>query len=191
MMWARSGASPTCHRIEYEWVDASDLPPHVGWSAIAAEDQRFFVHDGFDYAEIRDALADSLEGDRLRGASTISQQVAKNLLLWPDRSLTRKAMEAYLTVWLELLWPKARILEVYLNVAQFGSCTFGVGSASRRYFGKPARALTERETALLMTALPNPERRRADAPSKRQLERAVWIRRQAGQLAEAMRQRAP
>ena len=173
---------PGCERIDFTWIDADALPGHVGWSALAAEDQGFFEHSGFDYGSIRQALSARADGERLRGASTISQQVAKNLFLWSGRSWLRKGFEAYLTVWLELLWSKQRILEVYLNIAQFGRCTFGVEAASRQFFGKSARWLTAEESALLMTALPSPTRRRPDAPSAVQLRRMQWIRAHARTL---------
>lgn len=118
----------------------------------------------------------------MRGASTISQQVAKNLFLWPGKSYVRKGLEAYLTVLIETFWPKQRILEVYVNIAQFGDKTFGVGAASRRFFGKPARALTAREAALLAAVLPNPVRMRAYDPSPYVKRRARWIQRQMWRL---------
>ena len=182
LMLSRGWTSPACDRVDFEWIDHSALPPHVGWSALAAEDQRFWEHQGFDYGSIQQAVQDSRDGRRLRGASTISQQVAKNLWLWPQRSWVRKAFEAYLTVWVEALWPKQRILEIYLNVAQFGSCTFGVEAASQRFFQKSAARLTEHEAARLMTALPAPLSRRPDRPSPALQRRASQIREQARML---------
>jgi monofunctional biosynthetic peptidoglycan transglycosylase len=161
------------------------ISPHAAVAVLASEDQRFPQHAGFDLESIADAVEERSRGGRLRGASTISQQVAKNLFLWPGRSWLRKGLEAWLTVWIEALWPKPRILEVYLNVAQFGPCTFGVGAASRRFFGKEPAHLTLAEASLLAAVLPNPVRRRVEAPSPGVRRRAAWIARQAGVLARS------
>jgi monofunctional biosynthetic peptidoglycan transglycosylase len=142
---------------------------------IVAEDQRFFDHAGFDRNEIGRALDERSRGRRLRGASTISQQVAKNVFLVPSRSLARKIAEAWLTAWLEALWPKRRILEVYLNVAQFGPCLFGAAAASNYYFHADASALSAQEAALLAAILPNPHRLRADEPGPYALARSAEI----------------
>lgn len=162
------------------WVALEAIAPALAIAVVAAEDQKFPVHAGFDLQSIRGALAES--GNRPRGASTISQQVAKNLYLWPGRSWVRKGLEAWLTGWLEVLWPKRRILEVYLNVAEFGPGVFGAEVAAREFFGKPAAALSEREAALLAAVLPNPKDLSAAHPSPWVLERAAWIEAQARQL---------
>lgn len=175
--WAGAGAT-----VRYDWTAYPAISPHAALAVIAAEDQRFPVHHGFDLVEIQDALEDREEGKPLRGASTISQQVAKNLFLWSGRSFVRKGLEAWFTVLLELLWSKERILEVYLNIAEFGDYTFGVEAASRRFFGKPAARLTADEAARLAAVLPNPLRYRADKPSGYVLKRQRWIERQMGQL---------
>ena len=140
-------------------------------------------HFGLDLVAIRKAVDEQEQRGYLRGASTISQQVAKNLFLWPGRSWLRKGLEAYVTVLIEMFWPKQRILEVYLNVAQFGDKTFGVGAASRRFFGKRASALSAREAALLAAVLPNPARMRADRPSPYVRQRARWIQGQMRRLS--------
>jgi monofunctional glycosyltransferase len=127
-------------------------------------------------------MQDAERGRRLRGASTISQQVAKNVFLWPGRSFVRKGLEAYFTVLVEALWPKRRILEVYLNVAEFGDGLFGVEAASQRYFGKSAARLSPDEAALLAAVLPNPHRMRAGRPTPYVQERRDWILRQMDQL---------
>lgn len=171
-----------CERIEAEWTPRRRIAPAVFLAVIAAEDQRFARHAGFDFDAIGEALE---EGGTPRGASTITQQVAKNLFLWPARSWLRKGLEAWLTIWIELLWPKQRILEVYVNVAQFGRCTFGVGAASARFFAKPPHRLTLAEASLLAAVLPNPVERKVDAPSPRVHQRAAWIARQAGNLARS------
>jgi monofunctional biosynthetic peptidoglycan transglycosylase len=165
--------------VERDWVDLDAIAPAAALAVVASEDQKFPTHHGFDLAAIEDALAEQSRGRRLRGASTLSQQVAKNLYLWQGRSFVRKTLEAWLTVWIELLWPKRRILEVYLNVAELGPGVFGVEAASRRYFGKPAAQLDRSEAALLAAVLPNPLRYRADAPSP-------WVRNRAAQIEGQM-----
>jgi len=168
--------------IRQQWVDWSAISPQMGIAVVASEDQRFAEHWGFDLDSIQDAIAERRSGGRARGASTISQQVAKNLFLWPGRSWARKGLEAYITVLIETFWPKRRILEVYLNIARFGDKTFGVGAASRRFFAKRASALSAREAALLAAVLPNPVRMRADDPSPYVRKRAQWIERQMRRL---------
>lgn len=174
--------SPTV--VEYRWVSRSAISRSTARAVIAAEDQQFFTHTGFDAASIRTAWRDGGRGRRLRGASTITQQVAKNLWLWPGRSWLRKGLEAWLTLWLELLWPKERILEVHLNIAQFGPRVFGVEAAARRYFRKPASALTLAEAARLAAVLPNPRLLRVSAASAYVLRRQRWIEGQARNLGE-------
>lgn len=166
----------------YNWVEWEGIAAEASLAVVAAEDQLFPRHFGFDFSAIRQALRDYQASARLRGASTISQQVVKNLFLWPERSLLRKSLEAYLTVLLELIWPKRRILEVYLNVAQFGDSTFGIGAASRAYFGKSPAALEPRECALLAAVLPNPTRYKVENPSSYVRARRDWILRQMKQL---------
>ncbi|MCB1825449.1 MAG: monofunctional biosynthetic peptidoglycan transglycosylase [Candidatus Competibacteraceae bacterium] len=168
--------------IHYQWMPYEDISPYTALAVIAAEDQRFPEHYGFDLVEIRQVL-DGLEaGKAPRGASTLSQQVAKNLFLWPGRNWVRKGLEAWFTVLLELFWSKQRILEVYLNIAEFGEYTFGAEVASRRFFDKPAARLTAREAARLAAVLPNPRRYRVDRPSAYVLKRQRWIERQMRQL---------
>ena len=164
-----------CDAVSYEWLDLELIAPDLGLAVIVAEDQLFFDHTGFDLNAITRALNESTGSGRLRGASTISQQVAKNLFLWPSRSLFRKGLEAWFTAWLEWIWPKRRILEVYLNVAQFGPCLFGAGAASDRYFNTEAIALNPQEAALLATVLPNPKRLRAHDPGPYARERSAEI----------------
>ena len=149
---------------------------------VASEDQKFPRHHGFDTDELANAVREWRRGERTRGASTISQQVAKNLYLWPGRSLVRKGIEAYLTAWIELTWPKQRILEVYLNIAQMGDGVFGVGAASDAYFGTAPAHLTREQCALLAAVLPSPERFHVDAPSPYVRERQAWILQQMEQL---------
>ena len=172
------GMSDDSYRFHHHWADWQQISPHAAVAVVAAEDQKFASHAGFDLDAIDRAVRAAQRGRRLRGASTISQQVAKNLFLWPGQSFVRKGIEAWLTLWIELLWPKQRILEVYLNIAEFGRGTWGIGAASQRYFDKPAARLTRREAALLAAVLPNPKRFRVEAPSRYVLRRQRWILRQ-------------
>jgi monofunctional biosynthetic peptidoglycan transglycosylase len=159
----------------YQWVDAAEMSQQAGRAVIAAEDQRFFQHYGFDFKAIAKVWERNAKGKRLRGASTISQQTAKNLFLYSERNFLRKGLEAGFTALMELLWPKRRILEVYLNIAQFGEGIYGVEAASRAFFNKPARLLNTAEAALLAAVLPNPVLLRADRPSAYVLKRRAWI----------------
>jgi monofunctional glycosyltransferase len=163
------------YRTDFKWVSLEQISPHAAIAVIASEDQLFPFHAGFDFDSIREAVRESERGRRLRGASTISQQVAKNLFLWPGHSFVRKGLEAYFTVLIEGLWPKERILEMYLNVAQFGNGIYGVQAAGERFWHKPARRLSSEEAALLAAVLPNPLRLRADRPSRYVLSRRDWI----------------
>lgn len=167
--------------LRHRWVDASAISPQLPIALVAAEDQKFPTHSGFDVEAIRDAL-DERRGGGSRGASTISQQVAKNLFLWSGRSWLRKAAEAWYTVLIESLWPKPRILEVYGNIAEFGDGIYGVEAAAHAFFRKPAARLSAHESALLAAVLPNPRRLRVDAPSAYVRRRQAWIARQARQL---------
>ena len=169
--------------MRIRWVDWDQISPNLPISVIASEDQRFPSHHGFDLESIEKALRERQE--RVRGASTISQQVAKNLYLWPGRSWIRKGLEAYLTVFIELLWPKRRILEVYLNIAQFGQEVFGVGTAAPVFFGRPASELSPRQAALMAAVLPSPRRMSVARPSPYVEKRVAWILEQVEQLGGA------
>lgn len=168
--------------IHHIWVDRERIPAPVVLAVIAGEDQRFPQHDGFDLVEMRKAWDKYQDGGRLRGASTISQQTAKNLFLWSGRDYLRKGLEAWFTVLIETFWPKQRIMEIYLNIAQFGPDTYGVGAASWRYLNRPIDALTTQDAALLAAVLPNPNIYHLDAPSGHVQRRASWIRRQMDRL---------
>jgi monofunctional biosynthetic peptidoglycan transglycosylase len=161
--------------LRYQWVDMPRISPHAAVAVIAAEDQQFPFHDGFDLKSIREAVRENANRRRPRGASTITQQVAKNLFLWNGASYVRKGLEAWFTVLIEALWPKQRILEVYLNIAEFGRGVYGVEAASRQFFRKRAASLTPYEAATLAAVLPNPRRMRADRPSPYVAERRDWI----------------
>jgi monofunctional glycosyltransferase len=155
----------TGERVERIWIPLDAVPPAVVEAVIAAEDAHFCTHHGIDLGEIRAAVTDAEEGGRLRGGSTITQQVAKNLFLWQGRSFVRKALEAPLALWIDLVLPKRRILEIYLNIAAWGpSGEFGIEAGARRAFGKSARALTAQEGALMAAILPNPLRRSPSRP---------------------------
>ena len=168
--------------MKYQWVPLSQVSADLPIALVAGEDQKFPVHHGFDLQAIADALDEADEGERLRGASTISQQTAKNLFLWGGRSFVRKGMEAYFTVLLELTWPKRRILEVYLNIAEFGDGVYGAQAAAQQFFRKNAAQLTAHESALLASVLPNPRKLHADRPSPYVAHHAEWIERQVHQL---------
>ena len=161
--------------IDYEWTDRDRIAVAAARAVIAAEDQKFFNHHGLDFASIDKALDEYRSGDGLRGASTITQQVAKNLFLWSGRSFARKALEAYFALLLETCLSKQRILEVYLNVAEFGPGVFGVEAAAQRFFGTHAATLSVRDAALLAAVLPNPQALHADRPSDYVRTRQAWI----------------
>ena len=160
------GIQPDPRHIRYQFRTLDEVAPAVPLALVAAEDQRFLRHHGFDFDALWKAAQKNWRGDgrHIVGGSTISQQVAKNVFLWHGRSYVRKAAEAYFTVLIEFLWPKRRIMEMYLSVAEMGDCTFGVEAASQRYFHKSARTLSAPEAALLAGVLPNPLRFRADNP---------------------------
>jgi len=168
--------------IQYRWVSWDRISPYLSIAVVASEDQKFPVHHGFDFESILQAMEE--KKNRRRGASTISQQVAKNLFLWPGRSYVRKGIEAYYTFLIESLWPKRRILEIYLNVAEFGPGTFGAEAASRRFFHKPASRLSLWEASLMAAVLPNPKKMSAGRPSTyvsgRAMEIRTWVRKLGG-----------
>lgn len=171
-------------RIDYRWSAQTTISPYAYSAVIAAEDQRFFSHFGFDFSAIQASLDDYNDGGRLRGASTISQQLAKNLFLIPAKSFIRKGLEVYCTILIETLWSKHRILTVYLNMAEFGDHIFGIEAASQQYFGIPAKQLTKAQAALLAATLPNPIRFQAKHPSRYMFKRQLWILRQMRALPE-------
>lgn len=170
------------YEVRYEWRDWDQISRQAALAVVSSEDQRFPEHHGFDFKQIDRALEDRERGRRVRGASTISQQVAKNLFLWPGHSWIRKGLEAAITVLIETFWPKQRILEMYLNIAEFGRGTFGVQAASRRFFHKDAKRLTSSEAALLAAVLPAPKRFHVEAPSRYVQRRQRWIQHQMGSL---------
>jgi monofunctional biosynthetic peptidoglycan transglycosylase len=165
-------------RIVKAWKDYDSISENMALAVVASEDQKFFEHHGFDFDAIRGAAINNINDDRIKGASTITQQVAKNVFLWPERSWLRKGAEAYFTVLIETFWSKKRILEVYLNVIELGTGIYGTEMASRTYFGKPASKLTKDEAALLAAILPSPRRMSPTHPSSYVNKRRQWIREQ-------------
>jgi monofunctional glycosyltransferase len=168
-------AHDSTYQFRHRWVDLAQISPNLPLAVVASEDQKFPDHWGFDVEAIEKAYAMNQHSHRVRGASTISQQVAKNLFLWSGRSYFRKGLEAYFTVLIEACWPKRRILEMYLNIAEFGYGTYGAEAAAARYFHKPAARLTRRDAALLAAVLPNPQRLLVAAPSVYVEQRRSWI----------------
>ncbi|MGD2055589.1 MAG: monofunctional biosynthetic peptidoglycan transglycosylase [Gammaproteobacteria bacterium] len=167
---------------DYQWRPIERISPQIALAVVASEDQKFPRHWGFDLAALRDAVQAGARGERLRGASTLTQQVARNLFLWQGRSYLRKALEAWISVWLEILWPKQRILEVYLNIAETGDHTFGVEAAAQRYFGRPAERVSREQAALLAAVLPSPRRYQAARPSAFVLQQRDRVLQQMSQL---------
>lgn len=177
---AQSQVSAWVHRdrsyvFRRTWVDLAHISPNLPLAVVASEDQKFPEHWGFDVEAIEKAYAMNQHSHHVRGASTISQQVAKNLYLWSGRSYFRKALEAYFTVLIESCWPKRRILEVYLNIAEFGYGTYGAEAAAQRFFHEPASRLSRSDAAVLAAVLPNPEHWSASAPSRYVQQRREWI----------------
>jgi monofunctional biosynthetic peptidoglycan transglycosylase len=169
--------------IRHTWVPLERISPNLVRAVIASEDDGFCRHWGFDFEQLQDAFKEAQNGGRMRGASTISQQTAKNVFLWPGRSYIRKGFEAYFTVLIEALWPKRRIMEVYLNVIEWGPGVFGAEAASRRWFGKSAARLTPLEAARLAAILPNPNRYRANPPGPYVNDRSYTIAARANSVS--------
>lgn len=169
-------------RIAYDWRGLERLSPHLPVALVAAEDQHFARHHGFDLEAIAQARKHNVSGRRVRGASTITQQTAKNLFLWSGRSWVRKGLEAWYTLLMEVLWPKWRIIEVYANVAEFGDGVYGGQAAARTYFGKDAAGLSPAQAARLAAVLPSPKRYSAGRPGPYVQRRTRAIQRQMRQI---------
>ncbi|WP_339873179.1 monofunctional biosynthetic peptidoglycan transglycosylase [uncultured Brevundimonas sp.] len=167
------------HGLDYRWRSLNHISPRLVEAVIASEDARFCSHDGFDFQAIEKAMDDNARGRRVRGGSTISQQTAKNVFLWPGRSWVRKGLEAGYTVLIETVWSKRRIVEVYLNVAEWAPGVYGAEAAARHWYGKSADALTAREAARLAAILPSPRRYKASDPGP-------YVRRRASRVQAAM-----
>jgi monofunctional glycosyltransferase len=181
MAWRYLTGAP----VSRQWVDFGAISPYLPRSVVAAEDAKFCSHHGIDWDALRDVIDDAEEGEVTRGGSTITQQVAKNLFLWPGRSVVRKALELPLALWIDLVLPKQRILEIYLNIAELGpGGQFGAQAGSTFAFGRPASALSARDAALLAAILPNPVKRSArnPGPGVRRLAGTYMARAQAPAL---------
>jgi monofunctional glycosyltransferase len=170
--WAKRDRS---YVFRHRWVDLNQISPNLPLAVVASEDQKFPEHWGFDVEAIEKAYELNQHNHRVHGASTISQQVAKNLFLWSGRSYFRKGLEAYFTVLIEACWPKRRILEIYLNIAEFGYGTYGAEAAAQRFFHEPAATLSRSDAAILAAVLPNPQLLSAAAPSAYVQKRREWI----------------
>lgn len=170
--WLSSDASE--FYLHQDWLDWSSLPKHAALAVVTSEDQRFPLHQGFDVDAIIKAIREADRRGELRGASTISQQVAKNMYLWTGRSWLRKGLEVWFTLLIELSWGKQRILEVYLNIAEWGPGVFGLEAASRYHFGIPASQLTPLQAALLASSLPSPLKYDPARPAGHLIDRARW-----------------
>lgn len=168
--------------IKNSWIDYDDVSKYVPLALISAEDQNFPNHYGFDFEQIKKALKENTHRKRIRGASTISQQLAKNLFLWEGKSFVRKGVEAYFTLLIETLWDKKRIIEVYMNIIELGDMTFGVASASENYLKKDASKLSSSQAALIASVLPNPKRFQIARPSGYVRARQNWVLRQMNSL---------
>ncbi len=169
-------------QIRHDWRNIEQIAPVVLLAVVAAEDQRFPIHHGIDLDAITETLREAAAGKGLRGASTLTQQTAKNLFLWEGRNWFRKGLEAGLALLLELLWDKQRILEIYLNIVEFGPGVYGVEAASKYWFQRSSSTLTPKQAAYLAAVLPNPWRYRANPPGPYVARRAGWIRQQMKQL---------
>jgi monofunctional biosynthetic peptidoglycan transglycosylase len=170
--------------LRKDWAPFEEVSPYLVRALIASEDARFCEHPGFDWKAIRDALERNRDGRRTFGASTITQQTAKNLFLWPGRDFVRKGLEAYFALLLELFLDKQRIMELYVNVIEFGPGVYGAEAAAQYHFGKPAAKLTRREAALLAVVLPNPREMSASKPSS-------YVRKRAGTIQARMNDAPP
>jgi monofunctional biosynthetic peptidoglycan transglycosylase len=169
-------------RLVKDWVPISEMSKHAPQAVVASEDQTFMKHNGFDFKSMKKAWESNKTNNRIRGASTISQQTAKNVFLWPSRSYIRKGFEAYFTVLIEIFWSKERILEVYLNVIEMGDGVYGIQAASQTFFDKDASKLSKGQAALIAAVLPNPRRWSPARPTSYIQGRKSWIMRQMSNL---------
>jgi monofunctional glycosyltransferase len=170
------------YQFRYHWTDGKNISANLKLAVISSEDQKFLDHHGFDFGSIEQAMDSNQQGKRARGASTITQQVAKNLFLWPGHSWIRKGIEAYFTMLIELLWSKQRIMEVYLNIAEFGQGIYGADAAAQTFFSKPSARLSSAQSALMASVLPNPRRFKVNAPSSYIKRRSITIQSQMSRL---------
>ncbi|SIO03677.1 monofunctional biosynthetic peptidoglycan transglycosylase [Algoriphagus halophilus] len=170
-------------KLSKDWVPMAEISKNAPQAVVAAEDQKFLDHHGFDFEAMKKAWEGNQKGKNIKGASTITQQTVKNVFLWPDRSYLRKGLEAYFTVLVELIWPKERILEVYLNVIEMGNGIYGIEAAAQNYYNKPAAKLNRNEAAMIAAVLPNPIRWNPKKPTPYIIGRQAWILKQMNNLA--------
>ena len=163
------------YNIDYRWKDIEDIDSSLPLAFISSEDQKFLDHNGFDVQAIKRAIESNKDSKKVRGASTISQQVAKNVFLFPTKSYLRKGLEVYFTFLIELVWGKERIMEVYINVVELGEGVYGAEAAAQNYFKKPAEKLTRNDAALMATVLPNPLVYKLKSPSAYMKKRSNWV----------------
>ncbi|WP_299182295.1 monofunctional biosynthetic peptidoglycan transglycosylase [uncultured Aquimarina sp.] len=175
LMIIRNAQSVEKTPIEHQWIDLNDISKNLQLAVICSEDQHFLEHRGFDTKAIEKAIREHKTGKRLRGASTISQQTAKNVFLWPQRSWVRKGLESYFTFLIEIFWSKERILEIYLNSIEMGNQIYGAEAAAIFWFNKPAKDLTKNEAAAIAAILPNPRKYLAEPASNYIQKRKKWI----------------
>ena len=178
LMAIRSIEGDKNYETQRRWVPIDEISPYLQLAVICAEDQTFLSHNGFDRESIEKALESNEKGKNLRGGSTISQQTAKNVFLWPDRTWLRKGLEAYFTLLIETLWSKERILEVYLNSIEMGDGVFGADAASQYWFNRPAKSLKAEDAAAIAAILPSPRNYKANPPGPYVSKRIQWIVRQ-------------
>lgn len=169
-------------KIEKKWIPINSISNSIQLAVVSSEDQNFIKHHGFDFKQIQKVLEDQQEGGRVRGASTISQQTAKNVFLWDGKNYIRKGLEAYFTCLIEWVWGKKRIMEVYLNVIEFGDGIYGIEAASQHYFGKSSSNLTKAESATLAALLPNPRKYGKNINERYIQKRKIWILKQMRNL---------
>ncbi len=169
-------------RLKHHWIPLEEMSPHLPAAVMASEDQRFLEHWGFDFEEIEKAVEEHRAGKRRRGGSTITQQTAKNVFLWPHSSWLRKGLEAYFTVLIELFWSKERIMEVYLNSIEMGDGVYGAEAVAQQHFGREAKQLTRANCALIAATLPNPLKFSSREPSRYMLKRQTAIMKQMRNL---------
>jgi monofunctional biosynthetic peptidoglycan transglycosylase len=162
-------------KLQKDWVSSDQISPHLELAVVCCEDQNFLMHFGFDFKALKKAMVHNNKSKRLRGGSTISQQTAKNVFLWDGRNYVRKAFEVYFTLLIEIFWSKERIMEVYLNVVEFGDGIYGAEAAAQHYFKKPAAKLTREEAAVLSTLLPSPRRYGKNINGNYVQGRKIWV----------------
>jgi len=173
--WQQAWENDRDVRLSHDWVSFGEISPHLQLAVVCAEDQDFLEHEGFDFEAIEKAYKYNRSHKRKRGASTISQQTAKNVFLWPSRSWLRKGFEVYFTFLIETIWSKERIMTAYLNSIEFGDGIYGAEAAAQHFYGKTAKNLNRQESAMLASVLPNPLIYKVDSPSNQVRQRQQWI----------------